>query len=110
MNLEKPLTLAKNRKANGRIVAVEFTRAADILQSYLKQITGGDFPVQTYTDINNDLILRKWEDAPHRDAFRYYLYDKDVIFEAPNAQAAVYAAYAFLERVCGCRYYTSTAE
>ncbi|MBQ3503980.1 MAG: DUF4838 domain-containing protein [Oscillospiraceae bacterium] len=110
MNLEKPLTLAMNRKANGRIVTVEFSRAADILQAYLKKITGGDFPIQPHTDGNSDLILRRWEDAPHRDGFRYYLYDKDIIFEAPNTQAAVYAVYDFLERVCGCRYYTSTEE
>lgn len=110
MNLQKPLVLAKNRNANARIVAAEYSRAASILSDYLKKITGGAFPVQTFTDINHDIILRKWEDAPHPDSFRYHLYDKDVILEAPNEQAAVYAVYDFLENVCGCRYYTSTEE
>ena len=110
MNLEKPVALAKNRKANAWIVATEFSRAAQILLRYLNKITGGEFSIQDHTDFRSNLILRKWDDAPHRDAFRYYIYDKDILFEAPNAQAAVYAVYDFLETVCGCRYYTSTEE
>lgn len=110
MNLEKPIVLAKNRKANARIVAVEYSRAAGILKDYLRKITGADFPVQEHTDGICNLILRNWEDAPHTDSFRYYIYDKDIVFEAPNAQAAVYAVYDFLEKVCLCRYYTSTEE
>lgn len=110
MNTEKPLTLAKNRKTDVRIVAADFSRAADILSDYLHRITGGDFLIQNTSDFRTNLILRTWEDAPHRDGFRYYIYDKDIIFEAPNAQAAVYAVYDFLEQVCGCRYYTSTEE
>ncbi len=103
-------TLAVNRKPNARIVVTSYTRAAQILQTYLKKITGADFIIQNVTDILCDLILRDWEDAPHPDSFRYFIYDKDIIFEAPNEQAAVYAVYDFLETVCGCRYYTSTEE
>lgn len=103
-------TLAVNRKPNARIVVTAYTRAAQILQTYLKKITGADFIIQNVTDILCDLILRDWEDAPHPDSFRYFIYDKDIIFEAPNEQAAVYAVYDFLETVCGCRYYTSTEE
>ncbi len=110
MNLEKPLVLAKNRSANARIVTKDFDRAAAILQTYLKKITGADFPIQSVTDGNCDLVLRLWKDAPHADSFRCYIYDKDLILEAPNPQAAVYAVYDFLETVCGCRYYTSTEE
>ena len=110
MNLEKPLALAINRKPNARIVAPEYARAAQILQTYLKKITGADFIVQSVTDVTNNIILRTWEDAPHPDSFRYFIFDKDIILEAPNEQAAVYAVYDFLEIVCGCRYYTSTEE
>lgn len=110
MNLQKPLVLAKNRTVTARIIDKEFPRAAGILAAYLKKITGGEAILQAHTDGNNNLILRKWEDAPHADGFRYYIYDKDLVFEAPNAQAAVYAVYDFLETVCGCRYYTSTEE
>ena len=110
MNLEKPLVLAINRKPNARIVAPEYTRAAQILKTYFKKITGADFIIQSVTDVTNNIILRSWEDAPHPDGFRYFIFDKDIVFEAPTAQAAVYAVYDFLENVCGCRYYTSTEE
>ena len=108
MDIQRPL--AVNRKPNARIVVTAYTRAAQILQTYLKKITGADFIIQNVTAILCDLILRDWEDAPHPDSFRYFIYDKDIIFEAPNEQAAVYAVYDFLETVCGCRYYTSTEE
>ena len=110
MNLEKPLVLAINRKPNARIVAPEYTRAAQILKTYFKKITGADFIIQSVTDVTNNIILRNWEDAPHPDSFRYFIFDKDIMLEAPTAQAAVYAVYDFLETVCGCRYYTSTEE
>ena len=83
MNFEKPLVLSNNRKTDVRIVASDFSRAAEILQSYLKKITGGDFVIQSQRDFRCNLVLRKWEDAPHRDGFRYYIYDKDLFFEAP---------------------------
>ena len=110
MNLEKPLVLAINRKPNARIVSPEYERAARILQTYLKKITGADFIIQSVTDVLNNIILRKWDGAPHPDSFRYFIFDKDIVFEAPNGQAAVYAVYDFLEQVCLCRYYTSTEE
>ena len=110
MNLEKPLVLAINRKPNAKIVAPEYTRAAQILQTYFKKITGANFIIQAVTDVTNNIILRTWEDAPHPDGFRYFIFDKDIVLEAPTAQAAVYAVYDFLENVCGCRYYTSTEE
>ena len=110
MNLEKPLVLAINRKPNAKIVAPDYTRAAQILQAYLKKITGAEFVIQAVTDVTNNIILRTWEDAPHPDSFRYFIFDKDIVLEAPTAQAAVYAVYDFLENVCGCRYYTSTEE
>lgn len=109
MNLQKPLTLAVNRKANAHIVTQDFPGAAVILAEYLKKITGGSFPIQTVTDIYNDIILKKVKNE-NPDGFRYYIFDKDIVIEAPRAQAAVYAVYDFLETVCGCRYYTSTEE
>ncbi len=109
MNLQKPLTLAINRKPNARIVTKAFPRAASILSQYLKKITGGTFPIQSFTDIYNDIILKHVE-KENLDSFCYYIYDKDIIFEAPTEQAAVYAVYDFLENICGCSYYTSTEE
>ena len=107
MNLEKPLILAVNRTANTRIVTKDFPRAAEILAGHLNKITGAEFPIQSVTDIFCNIILRPGENLSHPDAFRYYIYDKDIVLEAKNEQGAVYAAYDFLETVCGCRYYTS---
>lgn len=110
MNLEKPLVLAVNRTANARIIAGDFPRAGQILADYLNTITGAAFPIQSVTDVFNNIIIRPARDLSHPDAFRYYIFDKDIIFEAGNEQAAVYAVYDFLENICGCRYYTSTEE
>ncbi len=109
MNLQKPLVLAINRKPNALIVTQDFPRAAGILADHLKKITGGSFPVQAVTNVQNNIILKQVENE-NPDGFSYYIYDKDIRFEAPNEQAAVYAVYDFLETVCGCRYYTSTEE
>ena len=109
MNLQKPLSLAINRKSNARIVICDFQRPASILADYLKKITGGTFPIQSVTDIFHNLILKQSENE-NPDGFCYYIYDKDIIFEAPNEQAMVYAVYDFLESICGCRYFTSTEE
>lgn len=113
MNLEKPIALAHNRAALAHVVTREFPRAAAILADYLHKITGGTFEIQTTTDILPNLILKKPEkidENANPDGFVYYIYDKDLVFEALNEQAAVYAVYDFLEQVCGCRYYTSTEE
>ncbi len=109
MDLQKPLVLAINRKPNAFIVTQSFSRAAGILADYLKKITGGAFPIQAVTNVQNNLVLKQVENQ-NPDGFCYYIYDKDIVFEAPNEQAAVYAVYDFLEKVCGCRYYTSTEE
>ncbi len=105
----KSLILAHNRSAAAAVVTAEFPRAAGILADYLGRITGGAFPIQEVTDGRCNLILRR-ETLPHADGFRYGIRDKDLVLEAGNEQAMVYAVYDFLETVCGCRYYTPTEE
>ena len=65
MNLQKPLSLAVNRKSNARIVTNTFERPASILADYLKKITGGTFPIQSITDIFHNLILKQSENELH---------------------------------------------
>lgn len=110
MDYEKPLILACNRTANARIVTTEFSRGAEILRDYLYRITGAEFPIQSHTDVQNNIRLEQTDDLGHPDGFRYYLLDKDIVIEAVTPQGAVYAVYDFLERVCGCRYYTAREE
>mgnify|MGYP004519443181 CR=1 FL=1 len=113
MDLEKPIRLAQNRAACASIVTTTFPRAAAILADYLGRITGGSFPIRAVTDVTTNFLLRtpqNAEEMPNPDSFRYRIYDKDILLEAPNEQAAVYGVYDFLETVCGCRYYTPREE
>ena len=46
MNLNKPICIAENKKANMLIIAREYKRAAGILAGYLNKITDAVFQVQ----------------------------------------------------------------
>lgn len=109
MKLEKPVVIAKNRNSNVKIVKNEFDRAAIILSTYLKNITQCEFEILETTSILPNIIFKKNIDLKN-DGFCYYIYDKDIIFEASHQQSMVYAVYDFLERIVGCRYYTKTEE
>ena len=45
MNLNKPICIAENKKANMLIIAREYKRAAGILAGYLNKITDAVFQV-----------------------------------------------------------------
>ena len=108
MNLNKPICIAENKKANMLIIAREYKRAAGILAGYLNKITDAVFQVQDTTTVNPSIVLQP---ADHgADGFRYRIFDKDIIIEAGNEQACVYAVYDWLERVAGCRYYSRDYE
>ncbi len=108
MNLNKPICIAENKKANMLIIAREYKRAAGILAGYLNKITDALFQVQDTTTVNPSIVLQP---ADHgADGFRYRIFDKDIIIEAGNEQACVYAVYDWLERVAGCRYYSRDYE
>lgn len=109
MAFENMLALAYDSHPNARIIPVDFPRAAEILAAYLKKITRATFKLQDHVDVYNNLIIKK-ADRENPCGFCYYIRDNDLIFEAPNEQAAVYAVYDFLERICGCRFYTSVEE
>lgn len=108
MDLCKPIAIAENKKANVVIVSKGFERAAAILADYLKKITDADFTTQETTTICPSILLKS---ADHgQSGFRYRIYDKDIEFEAGNAQAMVYAVYDWLERILGCRFYSRSYE
>lgn len=108
MNLNKPISIAENKKANVVIVASEYQRAAKILAEYLGKITDAAFQIQETTTVNPSIILKS---ADHgTDGFSYRIFDKDIEIEAGNEQSSVYAVYDWLERVVGCRYYSRDYE
>ena len=69
MNLNKPICIAENKKANMLIIAREYKRAAGILAGYLNKITDAVFQVQDTTTVNPSIVLQP---ADHgADGFRY---------------------------------------
>lgn len=108
MNYTKPVEICKNRKALFVIVKNEWERPAKILQAYLKKITEAEYEIHEVTSVLPSFVFVQKDLGA--DSFAYRIYDKDIMIEATNEQAAVYAVYDFLERVIGCRYYTSTEE
>lgn len=108
MNLTKPICIAENKNANVVIVTKEYRRAAEILAGYLNKITDADFKIQETSTITPSIVLKT---ADHGiSGFHYRIFDKDIIMEAGNEQAMVYAVYDWLERIVGCRYYTRAYE
>lgn len=108
MNYTKPVEICKNRKALFVIVKNEWERPAKILQEYLKKITEAEYDIIEVTTVLPSFIFVQKDLGV--DGFAYRIFDKDIMIEATNEQAAVYAVYDFLERVIGCRYYTKTEE
>lgn len=108
MDHERPIVTAAKGKARTVIVANGFRRAPQILADYLKKITGCTFEILPTPSPLYSFLFKKKD---HGDGgFAYRILDKDIILEAGDEEAAVFAVYDFLERVVGCRYYTSTCE
>ncbi len=108
MNHVKPLQLVKDRNPLVKIVENQWKRPSQILRNYLTQITGAEFETLSVVTVNSQIIFAEKDYGA--SGFGYRIYDKDLFIEAGNEQAAVYAVYDFLERVVGCRYYTSEEE
>lgn len=109
MNLEKPIVIAKDHIAQVKIVDAKGRRAANILAEYLYKITNANFDVSPTISVLPSVIFKENEELSS-DGFSYYIYDKDIFFEASSDKGFVYAVYDFLERIIGCRYYTSRTE
>ncbi len=108
MNHVKPLQIAKDRNPLVKIVENQWKRPSQILRKYLTQITGAEFETLNVVTVNPQIIFAKKDYGS--SGFGYRICDKDLFIEAGNEQAAVYAVYDFLERIIGCRYYTSEEE
>lgn len=84
-------------------------RAASILSTYLTQITGASFQINSaLTPLSS--IQFTASSKYGEDGFSYQVIDNKLLIEAANEQAFVYAVYDLLERVVGCRYFTSQDE
>lgn len=107
--------ITKNNNTDFKIVnCKESKRASNILKDYLKKITNVDFEIYNKKIKNSNLILFKKSKKYDLQGFYYSLKKVDnnyfLEFLAENEQSFVYAVYDFLERIVGCRYYTSKVE
>ena len=100
--------IAAGGRALCRIVAGEaiFAPAAEALALYLKKITGAP----TVEDEMTGPAIRFVKVDHGLNGYAGRVDDGDLILEAGSELTARYAAYALLEELVGCRYYTSTEE
>ncbi len=96
--------------------------AADELASFLKQITGADFPIETGTGVGfmptivvgpgkaaRALVRNVDFDAMPTDSLIMETRSPHLILAGDRPRGTLYAVYTFLEDVCGCRWWTSKA-
>lgn len=89
--------------------------AADVLQKYLKKISGADFPIVEESDgaaITLDVQAsdNKQDFLKGNDSYSIVSDGKNIHIIAGNGKSLLYAAYAFLEDTFGCKWYTSKVE
>lgn len=122
-------TLAKEGKTSHVIVlakdAIEAEKtAARELQTYLRQVTGAEFPICCSTEVKADspkiwvgaseavqkrLPQVDWRRLP-ADAIVLESVENDLILAGGRPRGALYAVYTFLEDVVGVRWWTSTEQ
>ncbi len=84
--------------------------AADVLERYLRQITGFADDA-AFADAR--ILLDSGDVTPPADkdgAYRIAEKDGDVYISGAGTHGALYGVYAFLEQVCGCRWYAPDLE
>ena len=81
-------------------------RAAEILSGYLLEITGVSVPVASTADAEKQIRL---ETDPAMEEEAYILSESDGVFSIVGGgkRGVIYGAFAFLEKLCGCRWYAN---
>lgn len=78
--------------------------ACDILSNYVTQITG-------ISQTKKTNVIKFVDDKKYgKNGFSYGVSNDELVFTAGNENAFVYAVYDFLERLVGCRYFSSKVE
>ena len=81
------------------------TYAAQTLQTYLEKITGQLLPIAAQADADRAFVLGS---DPLLGEGAYTLQETDGVLSITGGgmRGTIYGVFAFLEQVCGCRYYT----
>ena len=122
------LTLATDGETEYRIVTdVEATpaeaHAAEELASFLEQVTGAEFPVETATELPEGKLIVVGPGRPARelapdvdfgavspDGTVLKTVGDDLLLAGDRPRGTLYAVYSFLEDEVGCRWWTSKAS
>ena len=105
--------LFENGKSNWQIGIAEKStpaekNAAGELQRTIKIMSGVELPIISGSDFKAQTIVIKVGEVPGAtakdDAFQVYTKDGKICCTGSNPRSALYAVYAFLEKVCGVRW------
>lgn len=108
-----PLTLAKDGRTDYRIAvaadAIEPERhAAAELASFLKQVTGADFPIVAPVAVGDGPVIALGHDGSlGPDGFIIETRGQNLALTGGRPRGVLYAVYTFLEDHVGCRWYSS---
>lgn len=93
--------------------------AANELAKYLKQITGAEYPIVTDATPKTDLeIVIGYANRPGckpqkklgDEGFNIKADNKRLLILGSEVRGALYGVYTFLEKFCGCRFFTDDCE
>ncbi len=82
------------------------TAAADTLAGYLKRITGKEFPVSS-EGTGMKFVISYSEEAAD-NGYIIETAENEVSIKGSGTRGVIHGVYAFLEKYCGCDWYTST--
>lgn len=82
------------------------TAAADTLSRYLNEITGKEFPV-TSDGTGTEFIIA-YSDEAADNGYIIETGENEVSIKGNGTRGVIHGVYAFLEKYCGCDWYTST--
>ncbi len=110
-NSEYVIIIRKNHSASEKTAAEE-------LAAYLKKITDAEIPVKTDDEKKTDheIVIGftnrggKGKKELGEEGFTIKTEGKRLFILGSEVRGALYGVYSFLEKCCGCRFYTDTCE
>ena len=110
-NSEYVIIIRKNHSASEKTAAEE-------LAAYLKKITDAEIPVKTDDERKTDheIVIGftnrggKGKKELGEEGFTIKTEGKRLFILGSEVRGALYGVYSFLEKCCGCRFYTDTCE
>lgn len=112
----KKINLTVNGKSGYKIVLIKpagryDSLAAMELKKYIKEISGAQLPVvESGSPAGEEEIVIRQNGKIKKDGFTINTDGKNIVIEGGERRGALNGVYTFLEKVLGCRMYTSTVK